>query len=51
MVVGEKMSPGIIDDFKIVSDAYDNYEHERTDAPHGKKVTQRIIDEFDNLTK
>lgn len=40
----EKMSPGIINDFKIVSDAYDNYEHERTDAPHGKKVTQRIID-------
>ena len=40
----ERVSPGIIDEFKVVSDAYDNYEHERTDAPHGRKVTQRILD-------
>ncbi len=40
----ETASPGIIDEFRVVSEAYDNYEHERTDAPHGKVVTQRIID-------
>lgn len=45
----ERIEPGIVDEFKRVHDAYDYYEHERTDAPHGSLVTQRLID-FKMLT-
>ena len=45
----EELEPGIIDELKLVSDAYDSYQHERTDAPHGKLVSPRLID-FTMLT-
>ena len=40
----ERVEPGIVDEFKVVHDNFDHYEHEKTDAPHAKLVTQRVID-------
>ncbi len=40
----EEVEPGAVDEFKLVYDNFDHYEHEKTDAPHAKLVTQRVID-------
>ena len=45
----ETAEPGLIDEFKKVYEAWDEYEHEKTDAGHAGAVTQRIID-FCHLT-
>lgn len=45
----ERAEPGIVDEFKRAHDAWDHYQHERTDASHGKAVTQRV-NNFVNLT-
>ncbi len=42
----ERLGPQILEDIKKAHDAYQYYAHERTDAPHGKAVTQRLIDFF-----
>lgn len=42
----EREHPGIIGEFKKIYDGYDYYQHERTGAPQGKLVTQRVIDFF-----
>ena len=47
--IGERLeaaAPGIIAEFKRVYDAWDEYDHEKTDAAHAGAVTQRIIDFF-----
>ena len=47
--IGERLeaaAPGIIEEFKRVYDAWDEYDHEKTDATHAGAVTQRIIDFF-----
>ena len=40
----DRLEPEVMEDIKKAHDAYDYYEHERTDAPHGKVVTQRVLD-------
>lgn len=40
----ERLEPGISEELRRVGEAYDSYQHERTDAPHGSLATQRIID-------
>ncbi len=40
----ERIESGIVDEFKLIYDKFDHYQHETTDAPHAKLVTQRIID-------
>ncbi len=42
----ERVEPEIIGDLQRVYDAFDPYQHERTDAPHAQVVTQRVIDFF-----
>ncbi len=47
--IGERIEhaePGIIDEFKRVYQAWNEHEHEKTDAAHAKVVTQRVIDFF-----
>jgi 5,10-methylenetetrahydromethanopterin reductase len=41
-----RLDPQLLDEIKKVYDNYDYYEHERTDAPHGELVTDRVIDAF-----
>jgi alkanesulfonate monooxygenase SsuD/methylene tetrahydromethanopterin reductase-like flavin-dependent oxidoreductase (luciferase family) len=45
----EREHPGLIDEIRRVYEAFNHYEHERTDAPHSELVTPRIIDFF-NIT-
>ena len=40
----ERAEPGLLDEMQQAHEGYDAYQHERTDAPHGKLVTQRMID-------
>ena len=40
----EEVEPGAVEEFKVVYDNFDHYQHEKTDAPHAKLVTQRVID-------
>ena len=40
----DRLDPDVLEDIKKVLAAYDYYEHEKTDAPHGRVVTQRVID-------
>ncbi len=40
----ERIEPGVVDEFKRVYDNFDHYQHEKTDAPHARLVTQRLID-------
>ena len=42
----EKIEPGIVDEFKKVSNAYAHYEHERPGALHGNVVSKKVIDFF-----
>ena len=42
----EEVQPGIVEEIKAVYDAFEPYEHERTDAPHSSAVSQRVIDTF-----
>ena len=42
----ERAEPGLIDELKKLYEAFDPYQHEVTDAPHSKAVTQRVIDLF-----
>ncbi len=47
--IGERIEasePGIIDEFKRVYNAWDEYEHEMTNAAHANAVSQRVIDFF-----
>ena len=40
----DRKEPGILEEIAHIALIYDPYEHERTDAPHGKAVSQRLID-------
>ena len=40
----EEQEPGILAEFKAVTDAYRPYNHEAIDAPHGKVATMRVVD-------
>ena len=42
----EEVQPGIVEEIKAVYDAFEPYEHERTDATHSAAVSQRVIDTF-----
>lgn len=42
----EEEQPGIIDEFKAVSEAYEPYAHEAKNAVHGRFATQRVVDFF-----
>ncbi len=42
----EQVEPGIIDEFKRIYDAWDEYQHEAVNAPHARLATQRVIDFF-----
>jgi len=42
----DRLDPQVMEDIKVAHDAYDYYEHEKTDAPHGNVVTQDVIDHF-----
>lgn len=40
----ERKEPGIVEEMAHIARIYDPYEHERIDAPHGKAISQRLID-------
>ena len=40
----ERKEPGIVEEMAYIARIYDPYEHERIDAPHGKAISQRLID-------
>ena len=40
----DRLDPDVLEDIKKAHAAYDYYEHEKTDAPHGRVVTQSVID-------
>ncbi len=42
----EKIDPGIVDEFRKVSEAYAHYDHERPGAIHGNVVSKKVIDFF-----
>ena len=42
----ERASPGILEEFKRIHEAYDVYQHERPGAPHADLVSQRVVDFF-----
>jgi 5,10-methylenetetrahydromethanopterin reductase len=42
----EEESPGIIEEFKAVSEAYEPYAHESKNARHGKFATLRVVDYY-----
>ena len=42
----EAAEPGLIDEFKTAYEAFDPYQHEKTDADHAKLASQRLIDFF-----
>ena len=40
----ERAEPGLIDEMRIAYEAFDPYQHEKTDADHAKLASQRLID-------
>lgn len=42
----ERAEQGIIEEFKLVHDNYDEYRHEMTDCPQAELITQRVTDFF-----
>lgn len=42
----KRLDPEFLEEIKRIHDAYQYYEHERTYAPHGELVTDRVLDSF-----
>ena len=42
----ERAEPGLLDEMRIAYEAFDPYQHEKTDADHAKLASQRLIDFF-----
>ena len=42
----DRVEPGLTDEIKQVHDKFDPYQHETTDAPHARLITQPTIDAF-----